>query len=55
MLYDLLPAGTTALHAWLHDGSGGSIDAPARTGAPLFVIYNGINHFDSAWVQRVMA
>ena len=48
VLYDLLPAGTIAFHAWLQDGSGGAIDAPARTGAPLFVIYNGVNHFDSA-------
>ena len=47
-LFDLLPLGQAALAAWLRDGSGGSAGAPARAiGAPLFVVWNGTNHFDS--------
>ena len=54
-LYDLLPPGSEALAAWLRDGSGGPAGAPARSaGAPMFVVWNGTNHFDSVEpVRRV--
>jgi hypothetical protein len=47
LLYDVCPAGVAALHAWLQHGTPISATAPARIGQPMFVVYNGTNHFDA--------
>jgi hypothetical protein len=47
LLYDLCPPGSAALLAWMQSGTPISAGGPVPSGDPMFLLYNGTNHFDA--------